>query len=40
MIEIWDLWYSKAGATGLSFARSRIDAVEIVLVHARQKSCK
>jgi hypothetical protein len=34
-IEIWDLWYPKAGATGLSFARGRIAAgAAIMLVHA------
>jgi hypothetical protein len=32
--EWWDLWYPKAGATGISFARSRIDPVDVVLVHA------
>ena len=31
---IWDLWYSKAGATGISFARGRLDTSNIVLVHA------
>jgi hypothetical protein len=37
MIEIWDLWFPAAGATGLSFARSRVaaDAAgDRVLVHA------
>jgi hypothetical protein len=34
-IEIWDLWYPKAGATGIPFARGRIAAgAEIMLVHA------
>lgn len=32
--ELWDLWYPKAAATGLSFARSRIDPADEVLVHA------
>ena len=33
--ETWDLWYPKAGATGISFARGRVAAgVEIMLVHA------
>ncbi len=34
--EIWDLWYPKAGATGLSFARGRIaaDGTQVMLVHA------
>jgi hypothetical protein len=32
--EIWDLWYPKAGATGIPFARCRIDPADIVLVHA------
>lgn len=37
MIELWDLWFPDAGATGMSFARSRVDAEasgERLLVHA------
>jgi hypothetical protein len=37
MVETWDLWFPQAGATGLSFARCRIDgsdAARGVLVHA------
>jgi hypothetical protein len=36
-IELWDLWFPGPGATGLSFARSRVsggDSGERVLVHA------
>lgn len=36
-IEIWDLWFPNAGATGLSFARCRVGAdaaADRVLVHA------
>ncbi|MPZ48309.1 MAG: hypothetical protein GEU75_03185 [Dehalococcoidia bacterium] len=33
-IEIWDLWYPKAAATGIPFARGRLDATEALLVHA------
>ena len=33
-IEIWDLWYPNAGAQGLAFARGRLDATGILLVHA------
>jgi hypothetical protein len=33
--EIWDLWYPKAGATGLAFARGRIQpGVTTLLAHA------
>ena len=35
--ETWDLWFPSAGATGVSFARARVDgnvAGERVLVHA------
>jgi hypothetical protein len=33
--ETWDLWYPKAGATGISFARGRIAAgAALMLVHA------
>lgn len=33
-LQIWDLWYSKAGATGIPFARGRLDKTNILLVHA------
>lgn len=37
MIETWDLWFPGAGATGMSFARSRVEsesASDRLLVHA------
>ena len=37
MLETWDLWFPQVGATGMSFARSRVEsdaAGERVLVHA------
>jgi hypothetical protein len=37
MHEVWDLWFPSAGATGVSFARCRVDpkaAGDRVLVHA------
>jgi hypothetical protein len=37
MDELWDLWVPQVGATGLSFARSRVDpevAGDRILVHA------
>lgn len=37
MNETWDLWFPPAGATGISFARSRVDhevAGDRLLVHA------
>lgn len=33
-IQIWDLWYPKAAASGLSFARGRLDKTQVLLVHA------
>jgi hypothetical protein len=33
-LQIWDLWYSKAGATGIPFARGRLEQANILLVHA------
>lgn len=33
-LQIWDLWYPQAGATGVSFARGRLDATSVLLVHA------
>ena len=32
--QIWDLWYPGAAAQGLSFARGRLDATDVLLVHA------
>lgn len=32
--QIWDLWIPDVGATGVSFARGRLDATEALLVHA------
>ena len=38
-VETWELWYPKAGAAGLYFARGRIAAgAEIMLVHAAPES--
>ncbi len=33
-IEFWDLWYPKAAATGVPFARGRLDSSDVLLVHA------
>jgi hypothetical protein len=33
-LQVWDLWYPKAGATGVPFARGRLDKTNILLVHA------
>jgi hypothetical protein len=33
-IHIWDLWFPEAAATGLPFARGRLDATPVLLVHA------
>jgi hypothetical protein len=32
--EIWSLYYPKAAATGLPFARGRLDPTAVLLVHA------
>ena len=32
--QVWDLWYPAAAAQGMPFARGRLDATEILLVHA------
>lgn len=32
--ETWDLWFPGAAATGIPFARSKIDPAERLLVHA------
>ena len=33
-IEIWDLWFPEAAAQGLLFARGRLQATDLLLVHA------
>lgn len=33
-LQIWDLWYPQAAATGVAFARGRLDATKVLLVHA------
>jgi hypothetical protein len=32
--QIWDLWIADVGATGISFARGRLDSIDVLLVHA------
>lgn len=32
--QTWDLWYPNAAARGLPFARGRLDATHVLLVHA------
>jgi hypothetical protein len=34
MHETWDLWYPGAAARGLPFARGRLRATDVLLVHA------
>jgi hypothetical protein len=33
-MQIWDLWFPKAAATGMPFARGRLDPTDHLLVHA------
>ena len=33
-VQIWDLWYPNAAAQGMPFARGRLDATAVLLVHA------
>ena len=33
-LQIWDLWYPQAAATGISFARGRLEETNVLLVHA------
>src|SRR5436190_19312567 len=33
-METWDLWFPDAGSTGLPFARGRLDATNVLWVHA------
>src|SRR5947199_9917922 len=32
--QVWDLWIPDVGATGISFARGRLDATDVLIVHA------
>jgi hypothetical protein len=32
--QIWDLWYPNAAAQGLPFARGRLAATDVLIVHA------
>ena len=34
LTQVWDLWYPNAAAQGLPFARGRLDATPVLLVHA------
>lgn len=34
ILEDWDVWYPKAAATGISFARGRCDPTQVMLVHS------
>jgi hypothetical protein len=36
-LQTWDLWYPQAAASGLAFARGRIDGADTLLVHAAPK---
>jgi hypothetical protein len=36
-LEIWDLWYPGAAATGLPFARGRLDPTDVLWVHSAPK---
>jgi hypothetical protein len=37
-METWDLWFPDAGATGLPFARGRLDQTDALWVHAAPPS--
>jgi len=37
-VETWDLWFPGAGATGLPFARGRLDPTGVLWVHAAPAS--
>jgi hypothetical protein len=38
LLQVWDLWYPKAAATGLPFARGRMDPTPVLYVHAAPDS--
>ena len=36
-LQTWDAWYPGGGATGLPFARGRVDPTEVLWVHSAPK---
>jgi hypothetical protein len=36
-LQTWDIWYPGGGATGLPFARGRMDATDVLWVHSAPK---
>ena len=36
-VETWELWYPGAAATGLPFARGRLDPTDMMWVHSPPK---
>jgi hypothetical protein len=36
-LQTWDIWYPGGGATGLPFARGRMDPTEVLWVHSAPK---
>jgi hypothetical protein len=38
--QIWDLWYPEAAAQGLPFARGRLAATDVLLVHAAPETLR
>src|SRR3712207_3307814 len=38
--QIWDLWFPNAAAQGLPFARGRLDATDVLLVHAAPEALR
>jgi hypothetical protein len=34
LMQTWDLWYPEAAASGLPFARGRLDPTDVLWVHA------
>ncbi len=39
-MQVWDLWFPNAAAQGLSFARGRLNATDVLLVHAPPDSLR
>ena len=38
--QIWDLWFPDAAAQGLPFARGRLRATDVLLVHAAPETLR
>lgn len=39
-LETWDVWYPESAATGLPFARGRMERANVIMIHAAPESLR